>query len=145
MLFRSDINEMDKGYLPIGWTYKKSECESDFELVVADVLEDLISREYPNRLMLYNQVHTCGFRLDFVVYDKASKRAVGIEVDGKYHYLGDGSSYTDEHLERANALKRADWVIKYLPYWDWFQDGWLEEDAAVANELRQFIRDFFGS
>lgn len=141
---KNDIKEMDKGYLPIGWTYKKSDCDSDFELVVADVLEDLISREYPNRLALYNQVNTCGFRLDFVVYDKTSKKALGIEVDGKYHYLDDGSSYTDEHLERANALKRADWVIKYLPYWNWFQDGWLERDAAAANELRQFIRDFFG-
>jgi hypothetical protein len=141
---KNEINEMDKGYLPIGWTYKKSECDSDFELVVADVLEDLIAREYPDRLALYNQVHTCGFRLDFVVYDKESKKAVGIEVDGKYHYLDDGSSYTDEHLERANALKRADWVIKHLPYWNWFQDGWIERDAAAANELRQFIRNFFG-
>lgn len=141
---KSDIKEMDKGHLPIGWTYKKSECDSDFELVIADVLEDLISREYPNKLTLYNQVQTCGFRLDFVVYDRTSKRAVGIEVDGKYHYLDDGSSYTDEHLERANALKRADWVIKYLPYWNWFQDGWIERDAAAAKELRQFICDFFG-
>ncbi|MCT0219502.1 AAA family ATPase [Synechococcus sp. CS-1329] len=140
---KSEIKEMDKGHLPIGWTYKKSECDSDFELVIADVLEDLIVREYPNRLTLYNQVRTCGFRLDFVVYDRTSKRAVGIEVDGKYHYLDNGSSYTDEHLERANALKRADWVIKYLPYWNWFQDGWIERDAAAANELRQFIRDFF--
>jgi hypothetical protein len=140
---KSDIREMDKGHLPIGWTYKKSECDSDFELVVADILEGLIAKEFPTRLSLYNQVHTCGFRLDFVVYDKASKRAVGIEVDGKYHYLDDGTSYTDDHLERANALKRADWVIKYLPYWNWFQDGWIERDAAAANELRQFIRDFF--
>jgi len=141
---KSDIKEMDKGHLPIGWTYKKSKCDSDFELVIADVLEDLIAREYPKRLTLYNQVNTCGFRLDFVVYDRTSKRAVGIEVDGKYHYLDNGSSYTDEHLERANALKRADWVIKYLPYWNWFQDGWIERDAAAANELRHFIRDFFG-
>jgi hypothetical protein len=138
-----DINDMDKGYLPIGWTYKKSDCDSDFELVVADVLENLIESEYPNRLALYNQVHTCGFRLDFVVYDKFSKKAVGIEVDGKHHFFADGSSYTDEHLERANALKRADWVVKYLPYWNWFQDGWIESDAAAASELRQFIRDFF--
>lgn len=141
---KSDIKEMDKGHLPIGWTYKKSECDSDFELVIAEVLEDLIAREYPSRLTLYNQVQTCGFRLDFVVYDRVTKRAVGIEVDGKYHYLDNGSSYTDEHLERANALKRADWVIKYLPYWNWFQDGWIEREAAAANELRQFIRDFFG-
>ena len=141
---KEEARGMDMGYLPIGWTYKKSECESDFELVVADVLEDIRNKEYPDRLALYNQVRTCGYRLDFVVYDKTTKKAVGIEVDGKHHYLDDGSSYTDEHLERANALKRAEWVIKYLPYWNWFQDGWIERDAAAANELRQFIRDFFG-
>jgi len=141
---KEDVLEMDMGHLPIGWTYKKSECESDFELVVADVLEDIRDKEYPDRLALYNQVRTCGYRLDFVAYDKISKKAVGIEVDGKHHYLDDGSSYTDEHLERANALKRAGWVIKYLPYWNWFQDGWIQRDAAAANELRQFIRDFFG-
>jgi len=140
---KSDIQEMDKGYLPIGWTYKKSECDSEFELVVADVLEELISSEFPGRLTLYNQVHTCGFRLDFVIYDKVTKKAVGIEVDGKHHYLDDGSSYTDEHLERANALKRADWFIKYLPYWNWFQDGWIEKDDAAANDLRDFVRKFF--
>ena len=78
-----------------------------------------------------------------MIYDRQTKRAVGIEVDGKYHYFDDGSSYTDEHLERANALKRADWTIKYLPYWNWFQHGWIEQDAAAANELRQFVRDFF--
>jgi hypothetical protein len=141
---KTEIREMDKGYLPIGWTYKKSECESDFELLVADILEDIRDKEYAERLVIYNQVRTCGYRLDFVVYDRVTKKAIGIEVDGKHHYLDDGSSYTDEHLERANALKRAEWNIKYLPYWNWFQDGWIERDAAAANELRQSIRDFMG-
>ncbi|NDC37178.1 MAG: hypothetical protein EBZ48_03900 [Proteobacteria bacterium] len=140
---KAHVQDLDKGCLPIGWTYKKSECESDFELIVADVLEDIRDKEYKDRLVLYNQVRTCGYRLDFVVYDRHNKRALGVEVDGKHHYLDDGSSYTDEHLERANALKRADWSIKYLPYWNWFQDGWIERDAPAANELRQSIRDFF--
>ena len=140
---KKDVNEIDIGYLPIGWTYEPSACESEFELIVADVLIELINSEFPQRLVLYNQVHTCGFRLDLVVYDRSTKKAVGIEVDGKYHYFADGSTYTDDHLERANALKRAGWKIKYLPYWNWFQDGWIEKDAAAAKELRQFIRDFF--
>lgn len=141
---KSDIKDMDRDYLPIGWTYKKSECDSDFELVVADVLEDLITKEFSQKLALFNQVNTCGFRLDFVVYDKITKKAVAIEVDGKHHYLDDGASYSDEHLERASALKRAGWVVKYLPYWNWFQDGWIERDASAANDLRKFIREFFG-
>ena len=120
-----------------------SACESEFELIVADVIIDLIQTEYADRLILYNQVHTCGFRLDLVVYDRATQQAVGIEVDGKHHYFADGSTYTDDHLERANSLKRAGWKIKYLPYWNWFQDGWIEKDDAAAKDLRQFVRDFF--
>ena len=140
---KKDVGDIDLGYLPIGWSYEPSACESEFELIVADVIIDLIQTEFPKRLVLYNQVHTCGYRLDLVVYDRSSKKAVGIEVDGKYHFYADGSTYTDDHLERANALKRAGWKIKYLPYWSWFQDGWIEKDDAAANDLRQFIRDFF--
>ena len=140
---KKDVSDIDLGYLPIGWTYEPSACESEFELIVADVILDLIKSEYPQRLVLYNQVRTCGFRLDLVVYDRSSKKAVAIEVDGKHHYYADGSTYTDDHLERANSLKRAGWKIKYLPYWNWFQDGWIEKDDAAAKELRQFLRDFF--
>ena len=140
---KKDVSDIDLGYLPIGWSYEPSACESEFELIVADVIADLIQTEFPQRLVLYNQVHTCGYRLDLVVYDRSSKKAVGIEVDGKHHYYADGSTYTDDHLERANALKRAGWKIKYLPYWNWFQDGWIEKDDAAAQDLRHFIRDFF--
>ena len=139
---RDEIRVMDQGVLPIGWSYKDSKCDSNFEYVVADILKDCIEEEYPQRLVLYNQVHTCGYYLDFVVYDRTTKKSVGIEVDGKHHFLDDGTTYSDEHLERANALKRAGWEIKHLPYWNWFQDGWIERDAAAAEDLRQFIRDF---
>ena len=37
----------------------------------------------------------------------------------------------------------AGWKIKYLPYWNWFQDGWIEKDDAAAKDLCQFLRDFF--
>lgn len=138
------IADSNIGFLPIGWTYKKSECDSEFELIVADVLEELIAREYPDRLVIYNQVHTCGFRLDFVLYDRTTRKAIGIEVDGKYHYLGDGSSYTDDHLERADCLRRAGWTIKHLPYWNWFEDGWIDSDSPAAEDLRNSIREHFG-
>ena len=140
---KNQLKNLENGFLPIGWTFKRSECESEFEQVVADVIEKFISEEFSDRLKLYNQIRTCGFRLDFVVYDKFTKKAVGIEVDGKHHYLADDSSYTDEHLERASSLRRAGWTIKYLPYWNWFQDGWIEDDASAAIDLREFIRSFF--
>jgi len=75
---KKDISDIDIGYLPIGWTYEPSACESEFELIVADVLIDLIQSEYPQRLVLYNQVHTCGFRLDLVVYDRKTKMQLAL-------------------------------------------------------------------
>ena len=71
---KKDVGDIDLGYLPIGWSYEPSACESEFELIVADIIIDLIKHEYPQRLVLYNQVHTCGFRLDLVVYDRSSKK-----------------------------------------------------------------------
>ena len=110
-----EIIQNKTGFLPIGWTLNVSDCESEFELRVFDVLSKLIEKEFPDRLFLYNQVRTCGYRLDFVIYEKSTKTTIGIEVDGKHHFYADDETYTDDHLERANSLKRGGWIIKYLP------------------------------
>ena len=138
-----DVCNLNAGSVPIGWTFKKSECDSDFELLVCSALEDLIESEFNNNLKIYNQVQTCGYRLDFVLYDIISQRSLGIEVDGKHHYFSDGVAYTDEHLGRSNSLKRAGWSIKHLPYWNWFESGWVDENSASVGELKQFVREFF--
>ena len=140
---RNEIVQNRSGFLPIGWTLKLSDCESEFELRIFEVLSNLIEKEFPNRLFLYNQVRTCGYRLDFVIYEKTSKSTIGIEVDGKHHFYADDISYTDDHLERANSLKRGGWIIKYLPYWDWYDDGWLPDDHPPVEELKNFVREFF--
>ena len=41
------------------------------------------------------------------------------------------------------TLRRAGWKTHHLDYWNWFEDGWIEDDAAAANDLREFIRRFF--
>ena len=140
---RNEIIQNKSGFLPIGWTLSASDCESEFELRVFEVLSKLIEKEFPERLFLYNQVRTCGYRLDFVIYEKTSKTTIGIEVDGKHHFYADDETYTDDHLERANSLKRGGWIIKYLPYWDWYDDGWLPDDHPPVEELRNFVRQFF--
>ncbi len=140
---KSEIIQNKTGFLPIGWTLKPSECESEFELRVLDILSKLIEKEFPERLFLYNQVRTCGYRLDFVIYEKSTNTTIGIEVDGKHHFYADDETYTDDHLERANSLKRGGWIIKYLPYWDFYDNGWLPDDHPPVEELRNFVREFF--
>ena len=55
--------------------------------------------------MLFNQVETCGYFLDFVIYDKLSKKSLAIEVDGKHHFYSDGYTHTDEHEENNDSQK----------------------------------------
>ena len=37
---KKDVSDIDLVYLPIGWSYEPSACESEFELIVADVIAD---------------------------------------------------------------------------------------------------------
>ena len=140
-----EIVQNKSGFQPIDWTLKASECESEFELRIMEILSKLIASEFPERLFLYNQVRVCGYRLDFVIYEKSTNKQIGIEVDGKHHFYADDESYTDDHLERANSLKRGGWDIKYLPYWDFYEDGWLPDDHPPVEELRNFVREFFSN
>ncbi len=139
-------NEQTSGqveFTPIGWDFSRSDCDSDFEHLVADNIEDFIENEAPNKLMLFNQVNSCGYFLDFVVYDKQTKKSLAIEVDGKHHFFSDGSTHTDEHLERIMTLRRAGWDTHHLDYWNWFQDGWIEKDAPAVEALKEKLRNYF--
>ena len=40
-------------------------------------------------------------------------------------------------------LNRAGWIVKHLPYWDFYDNGWLPDDHPPAEELRNFVRDYF--
>ena len=93
--------------------------------------------------MLFNQVNSCGYFLDFVVYDKQTKKSLAIEVDGKHHFFSDGSTHTDEHLERIMTLRRAGWDTYHLDYWNWFQDGWIEKDSPAVEGLKEKLRNYF--
>ena len=78
-----------------------------------------------------------------MIYEKSTKTTIGIEVDGKHNFYAGDERYMDDHLERANSLKRDGWIIKYLPYWDWYDVGWLPYDHPPIEELRNFVREFF--
>ena len=45
-------------------------------------------------------------------------------------------SYADWHVERIEKLKRAGWNIINTPYYNWYLDGWLDQDhPTVKGEL----------
>ncbi len=140
---KMEIREDATCLLPSGMSLNPSKCQSEFEHQILDILSKLIEKEFPNRLQLFNQVKASGYFLDFVIYDQITKKIVAIEPDGKHHFYADDETYTDDHMERDNCLKRAGWIVKHLPYWDFYENGWLPDDHPPVEELRNFVRDFF--
>ncbi len=125
--------------------FSEDKFESELERVVHErclkPLKEKFKQEYNIDIAIYNQYNTCGFRLDFVVYNKKNKKFVGLEVDGPHHFDGNGlSNYADWHIERIEKLKRAGWNIINTPYYKWYWKGWLDEDHKVVREELERIR-----
>jgi len=79
------------------------------------------------------------------VVNQTNKKAVAIEVDGRFHYQSEGSSskYSEEHLERVSTLKLAGWEIIHTPYYKWYQNGWLSknENPVYFKEIERLYRE----
>lgn len=123
------------------WTFDPRLCESEFERLLLHCLQEFIDGQRNHRLKLFNQVKTCGQkRLDFVLYDEDTTRSVAIEVDGPDHFVEDGRTYSSAHMERVSVLKRAGWSIVHVPYFQWYQNGWLYDrnDPKFERILEKF-------
>ena len=147
MLNQMGVEIRDKKYqdgiTPLGWNFLRSNCDSNFEHLVADQIEDFIDKKGSNRLMLFNQVESCGYFIDFVVYDQLTKRSLAIEVDGKEHFYADGYTHTDRHVERIMTLRRAGWNTHHLDYWNWFEDGWIDSESSAVQKLKKYLENYF--
>ncbi len=104
------------------WKFDEKRLESEFEIRVWEYLADFAKS---NKIDLFNQVESCGYRLDFVLYNSQTKKCIAVEVDGKQHYTANGKDYHEEHLERVEVLKRAGWQIVHIPYHKWYRNGWI--------------------
>lgn len=112
------------------WRYNEAKFESEFESRVYEILSEFVQHQADRApLKLYNQVPSCGKRLDFVLFNEKNKKCTAIEVDGKQHFEDDGKSYSEGHLERIAVLKRAGWKIVHVPYYKWYNRGWLCDAA----------------
>jgi hypothetical protein len=128
--------------------YSDSAIESEFERKVAEYLEEYRDDRSDYGVELYNQVgagtsiNSCGQkRLDFVLYSKQTLRCVAVEVDGKHHFeQSSGKQYGEAHLERVEILKRAGWQIVHIPYYEWYQSGWLCNQADSLKFQRSWKR-----
>jgi superfamily I DNA and/or RNA helicase len=127
--------------------FSRSKLESELEEFVYErclvPLKEYFKQEYGVDIEIYNQYKTCGYRLDFVLYNKNNKKFVALEVDGPHHFEGDGLySYADWHVERIEKLKRAGWNIINTPYYKWYSDGWLDQDhPTVKGELERIRKE----
>jgi hypothetical protein len=128
--------------------YSDFNMESEFERKVAEYLEEYRDDRRDYEVELYNQVaagtsiDSCGQkRLDFVLYSKQTLRCVAVEVDGKHHFeQSSGKQYAEAHLERVEILKRAGWQIVHVPYYEWYQGGWLCNQADNLKFQRSWKR-----
>jgi len=118
----------------------KSKFDSELEEFVYNYLKDIvneINKNYDADIRIYNQYETCGYRLDFVLYNRKNKKFIALEVDGPYHYEMAGLqniNYADWHIERAERLKRAGWKIIHTPYYKWYINGWLDSSNPIMKE-----------
>jgi superfamily I DNA and/or RNA helicase len=118
----------------------KSKFDSDLEEFVYNYLKDMVyelNKNHDADVRIYNQYETCGYRLDFVLYNRKNKKFIALEVDGPYHYEMAGLqniNYADWHIERAERLKRAGWKIIHTPYYKWYINGWLDSNNSIMKE-----------
>ncbi|MCK6614032.1 MAG: AAA domain-containing protein [Ignavibacteriaceae bacterium] len=130
------------------WTFDKSAYESEFEKYVSSYLLRYIESK-SDQIKLFNQVVSCGQkRLDFVLLNESNRKTVAVEVDGISHYLDNqyGKMYSEEHLERMAILKRAGWNIINVPYYKWYDNGWLCDDSnkVFQNEIKRIYNELDG-
>ncbi len=140
-----NISVGQKGYLTQStirdlWKFDENRFESEFERMVYYQLKAYADRR--NGVRIYNQVESCGRRLDFVLYNENNHKFVAVEVDGIYHFREDNPrEYNRQHIERMEQLMRAGWNIINTQYYKWFDKyGRLLPQELVKNEVERIYR-----
>lgn len=95
-----------------------------------------------NRLkshLVYNQVPSCGYYIDFVVHNKKNGKKLAIECDGPHigHHFKDEASteYTDSDIKRQLVLESAGWQFYRIKYSDWVDPNFNRENTIKEVEL----------
>lgn len=112
--------------------------DSFFEEEFYHLLKSKLKKGY----IIRNQVHSCGFRIDFVVTNSKSGLQVAIECDGPMHFKDE----VDEELgllveddeERQRVLMAAGWTFYRLQYSEWIREG-FDRESAVQDIIRLLV------
>ncbi|MBN8583692.1 MAG: AAA family ATPase [Ignavibacteria bacterium] len=140
----ADLNVREENIEPQydKWEFNVAKMESDFEHYVYKYLLKYVDDK--KGIDIYNQVNACGQkRIDFVLYNKITKKTCAVEVDGKDHFINGSTKYTEAHLNRIAVLKRAGWQILNIKYFNWWDNGWLtdESNQYFKNEINRLYRE----
>jgi len=102
----------------------RERCESGFEL---ELFDELVKRGF----RVEPQVHSGGYRIDFVV-EGSEGRALAIECDGgRFH----GPGQWQDDVARQRVLERAGWT-----FWRCFASSLVRLREAVIDDLMQTLR-----
>lgn len=126
--------------------FSRSKFESELEEFVYErclvPLKEYFKQEYGVDIEIYNQYKTCGYRLDFVLYNKNNKNLLLWRLMVPITLRRGLHRYADWHVERIEKLKRAGWNIINTPYYKWYSDGWLDQDhPTVKGELERIRKE----
>ena len=81
------------------------------------------------KVVIRNQVPSCGFKIDFTITSQATGKSLAIECDGPMHFQDEGETvYVDSDMERQEVLEKAGWQFYRIRYSDWLEKSEARED-----------------
>ena len=113
--------------------------DSFFEEEFYSQAKNSLSKDY----IMQNQVHSCGFKIDFVISNKINGKKIAIECDGPTHFENEVDEslgiYVQNDEERQTVLEAAGWKFYRIKYSDWINKK--EEHEGFIKELRSLLGD----
>lgn len=90
------------------------------------------------KIIIQNQVESCGFKIDFVINNPSKGIKLAIECDGPTHFEDEGTDvYVTSDLERQAILERAGWTFYRILYSDWISEGYDRE--IVFEDINNYF------
>ncbi len=107
--------------------------DSNFEKEFYDLANNkLQSKKY----LIYNQVPTCGYYIDFVIQNKENNTKLAIECDGPCHFSDEENmEYIDSDIKRQMVLESAGWKFLRIKYSNWINNNYNRDQ--IIEEIKK--------
>lgn len=111
---------------------------SDFDSKFEENFYHFINSEIGSKVIIQNQVESCGFKIDFVVTNPVNNRRLAIECDGPTHFEDENSDmYVVSDIERQNILEKAKWNFYRIAYSMWLDDSY--DKNQIIEEISEAL------